>query len=89
MRWITFRYWYISNLLLLMSMLLPAFGIDRDGSNVDAAVRVPFPLSSRLPATTGWLYYGDHAVARLRRSATGSITPITNWPHYGDHVLAL
>ncbi|MGF6604975.1 hypothetical protein P3T23_009731, partial [Paraburkholderia sp. GAS448] len=28
--------------------------------------------------------YADPALARLRRSSGGSITPIPEWPHYAD-----
>jgi len=40
------------------------------------------------PLAAEWLHYGDHKLAPLRRSPSGSIAAIINWPHYGDHVLA-
>ena len=36
-----------------------------------------------------WLHYADHQVAPLRRSWSGSITPIFDWLHYRDHGMAL
>ncbi len=35
-----------------------------------------------------WLHYADPEVARLRRSWSGSITPIIHWRHYGDPRMA-
>ena len=35
-----------------------------------------------------WLHDADHPVARLRRSWSGSITPIFHWLHYGDPGMA-
>jgi hypothetical protein len=34
-----------------------------------------------ITAITNWPHYADHHLARLRRSASGSIAPITEW-HY-------
>ncbi|MGQ0798800.1 MAG: hypothetical protein ACT4NL_01630, partial [Pseudomarimonas sp.] len=36
-----------------------------------------------------WLLYADPQVARLRRSWSGSITPIIDWLHYADPGMAL
>jgi hypothetical protein len=36
-----------------------------------------------------WLLYADPEVARLRRSWSGSITPIIDWLHYADPGMAL
>jgi hypothetical protein len=35
-------------------------------------------------AITDWRLYADPALAPLRRSSSGAITPITDWRHYGD-----
>jgi hypothetical protein len=35
-----------------------------------------------------WLHYADPAVAHLRRSCAGSITPIIRWLLYGDPGMA-
>jgi hypothetical protein len=40
------------------------------------------------PDQPEWIDYGDHKVASLRRSQTGSIAPITTWPDYGDQQVA-
>lgn len=32
----------------------------------------------------GWLHYADPALAPLRRSSSGSITPIMKWLEYAD-----
>ncbi|MDZ4349104.1 MAG: hypothetical protein U1A22_06180, partial [Xanthomonadaceae bacterium] len=36
-----------------------------------------------------WLLYADPEVDRLRRSGSGSFTPIIGWLHYGDPGMAL
>jgi len=35
-----------------------------------------------------WLHYADPPLAPLRRSRTGSITPIIGWLQYADHEVA-
>jgi hypothetical protein len=34
---------------------------------------------------TNWPYFGDHPVARFRRSASGLISAITQWLYSTDH----
>ena len=41
----------------------------------------------RLLLQRQWNQYADQQVDPIRRSLTGSITPIMNWIHYADHEL--
>ena len=44
------------------------------------------PRHNNEPAA--WLDYADPEVAPIRRSSSGSNTPILHWLDYGDHLLA-
>ncbi|MDZ4348262.1 MAG: Eco29kI family restriction endonuclease [Xanthomonadaceae bacterium] len=43
----------------------------------------------KAPRPPMWLLYADPEVDRLRRSGSGSFTPIIGWLHYGDPGMAL
>jgi hypothetical protein len=45
--------------------------------------------SGLISTITNWPYFGDHPLARFRRSPGGSISAIIQWPHFGDHAVAL
>jgi hypothetical protein len=42
-------------------------------------------ISCLITPITEWLHFGDHQVARLRRSQGGSISAILKWLYSTDH----
>jgi hypothetical protein len=46
-------------------------------------------MGGLIPTITNWPYFGDHPLARFRRSPSGSISAITRWLYSTDHQQAL